>query len=299
MSLRRRERFAQKGTRHRPSSIFGPFSWNPGVLQVLSRVKLFAFECRTTAAKGSAKSLIFLVCALVHGSVNAQSFGSFLSDYAPLLGGHPWPRLSASAYTNVSGSWVHPSEPRNHPTVRLELPEDADFTTVVVRCPDGRTFSSYCDAAPSPFAEEVYSGDFNGDGIPDFLMVKPGSGCGLAAEYCTGVFAFSENKRYRFTRINTMGLGLHDLVLDPASKSFRLIHTSFRSAMSSDGRYHSYWVHRFYEWNGVNFQLDPNISPVWIQYLTRANHEPTKLLTPSAKAKAWIEDSVSERRIEW
>ena len=245
------------------------------------------------------RSVLVILWTLVQGAASAQSFGSFLSGYAPLLNGHPWPQVPVLTYTNVSGSWVHPTKPRDFPSVKLEFSQDSDFTTVSVRCPDGRMFKSYCDAAPSPFAEEVYSGDFNGDGIPDFLMVKPGSGCGLAAEYCAGVFAFSEDKHYRFTRIRTMGLGPYDLVLDPATKSFRLIHTSFRSAMSSDGRYHSFWVHRFYEWNGVGFQLDPKISPVWIQYLTRTNHEPTKLLTPAAKAKAWTEDSESEPDIEW
>jgi hypothetical protein len=245
------------------------------------------------------RSLLVILCALVQGSVSAQSFGSFLSGYAPMVDGHPWPQVPILTYTNVSGFWVHPTKHRNLPSVRLEFAEDSHFTTVTVRCPDGRTFKSYSDAVPSPFAEEVYSGDFNGDGIPDFLMVKPGSGCGLAAEYCTGVFAFSEDKHYRFTRIRTMGLGPHDLVIDPATKSLRLIQTSFRSAMSSDGRYHSFWVHRYYNWNGIAFQLDAKRSPVWVQYLTRTNHEATKLLTPSAKAKAWIEDSESEKDIEW
>ena len=245
------------------------------------------------------RPLLVILFALMQATADAQTFGSFLSGYAPLLDGRPWRRLQVLTYTNVAGVWVRPTKPGDFPTVKLEVAEDADFATVAVRWPDGRVFKSYCDAAPSPFAEEVYSGDFNGDGLPDFLMVKPGSGCGLAAEYCTGVFAFSEDKHYRFTRIRTMGLGPHALVLDPAAKSFRLIHTSFRSAMSSDGRYHSYWVQRFFEWNGVGFQLDPKRSPVWIQYLTRTNHEPTKLLTAEAKAKAWIEDSKSEQRIEW
>ena len=239
--------------------------------------------------------LLVILCALTQATAYAQSFEKFLSGYEPLLDGHAWPRVAVVAYTNVAGIWVNPAKSKDFPTIKRESVKDADFTILTLQCPDGRTFRTYCDAALCASAEEVYSGDFNGDGIPDFLMVKPGSGCGLAAEYCTGVFAFSNGKDYQFTRIRTMGLGPHNLVLDPATKSFRLIHTSFLSAMSTDGRDHSYWVHQFYEWNGTSFRLDPKISPVWIQFLTRTNHEPTKLLAPEAKAKLWTQDT----SIEW
>ncbi|MGO8836430.1 MAG: hypothetical protein ACLP7I_08420 [Limisphaerales bacterium] len=239
--------------------------------------------------------LLVILCVLMQAPADAQLFENYLSGYAPLLDGHAWPRLAVLAYTNVAGVWVHSTKPQDFPKVKLDSIKDADFTIITLQCPDGRTFKSYCDAALSAFAVEVYSGDFNGDGIPDFLMVKPGSGCGLAAQYCTGVFAFSNGKDYQFTRIRTMGLGPHDLVLDPATKSFRLIHTSFLSAMSTDSRSHSYWVHRFYEWNGTSFRLDPKLSPVWIQFLTRTNHEPTKLLTSEAKVEAWTQDT----SIEW
>ena len=245
------------------------------------------------------RKLLVILCACVHGLANAQSFGSFLSNYAPVSDGHPWPRVPVVAYVGVSNVWVHPSSPGKFPTIHLELPSDADYGTVVLHFPDGGTLKTYCDAAPSPFREEVYSGDFNGDGKPDFLVVKPGSGCGLSAEDCTGIFAFSEDDSYRFTRIHTMGLGPHDLVIDPTTKSFRLIHTSFRQALCSDRRYHSFWVHRFFEWNGVSFQQDSKIPPVWIQYLNRPNHEPTKSLTPADKLKAWADDPESEARIEW
>src|SRR5437016_3611942 len=142
----------------------------------------------------------FLIMAflLLHGLVKGQCFGSFLSDYAPLRDGRPWPRLPLVMYTSASNIWVHPTSPLSSPTVELRYDDDSDFASLLLRFPDGRVFKTYCDAAPSPFQEEVYSGDLNGDGIPDVVMIKPGSGCGLAAEYCTGVFAFSEDKRYRF-----------------------------------------------------------------------------------------------------
>lgn len=240
------------------------------------------------------------ILAFLCAQGRAQSFEYFALDYAPFLNGQPWPKVPLTKYTeSTSNTWVHPSAPQKSPTIQLLETEDADFTTIVLRFPDGRTFKTYCDAAPSPFAPEVYSGDLNGDGVPDFMVVKPGSGCGIAAEYCTGVFAFSEGKDYYFTRINTMGLGPHDLVLDPETKSFRLIHTSLCAGMTPDGRYHSFWVHRFFKWEYGAFRKDPNFPPIWIQYLYRPNHEATKLLTPELKAKFWSKDSESEVRIEW
>jgi hypothetical protein len=97
-----------------------------------------------------------------------------------------------------------------------------------------------------------------------------------------------------------MGLGTNDLVLDPKSKSFRLIHTSFRGAKSVDGRYHSFWVHRLFQWNGSSFQHDTELPTLWIQYLDRPNHTPTKLLTTALKQKAWLEDADwYQNEIEW
>lgn len=197
----------------------------------------------------------------------------------------------------ASNTWVHPSTLKEFPTVQEILDPDADFTTVVLRLTNGTVFKTYNSFVLGPYLSEVYAGDFNGDGIQDFMAVKPGCGNGLAAEYCTGVFAFSEDGGYRFTRIRTMGLGADDLVLDPATKRFRLVHTSFREGEALDGRVHSFWVHRFYEWNGVAFQLDTRLSPIWIQFLARPNHEPTKLLTPKLKAKLWTEDADSG--VEW
>jgi len=222
------------------------------------------------------------------------------ADYSPFLNGKPWPRFPVVAYVEkASNIWVHPLAPKRFPTVTEIHEPDSDFTTVVIQFPDGRRFKTYNEFVLGPYLSAVFSGDFNGDGRPDFLAVKPGSGCGLAAEYCTGVFAFSHESDYSFTRITTMGLGPHDLVLDPQTKTFRLIHASFRWGQSTDGRTHSFWVHRFYRLDdNLRFQRDENLPAVWIQYLNRANHEPTKLLTHRLKAKAWA-GAEAEARIDW
>ena len=109
-----------------------------------------------------------------------------------------------------------------------------------------------------PVGLEVYSGDFNGDGKPDFMAVKYSGGwvALFSREYCTGIFAFSDGDGngtgYGFTRVRSMDLSSGDLVIDPVTRQFRLIQTSHRAAISHDGRYHSFWVHRFYMWNGAS-----------------------------------------------
>ena len=221
------------------------------------------------------------------------------ADYSPFLNGKPWPRFPVIAYVEApSNVWFHPLAPKQYPTVTETHDADADFTTVVIQFPDGRRFKTYNEFVLGPYLSAVYCGDFNGDGRPDFVAVKPGSGCGLAADYCTGVFAFSNVSDYSFTRITTMGLGPHDLVLDPGTKTFRLIHASFRQGESTDGKTHSFWVHRFYQWDNLRFQRDEKLPTVWIQYLNRPNHEPTRLLTERLKSKAWA-GAESEARIDW
>jgi hypothetical protein len=225
------------------------------------------------------------------------------ADFAPFLNGKPWPRFKIDTYVETESKvWVHPLASHRFPTV-TEIHHQPDSTTTVIQLPDGRRFETVNKFTNEfmvwPFLSAVYCGDFNGDGKPDFVAIKPGSGCGLAAENCTGIFAFSDGNGYRFTRISTMGLGPHDLVLDPETKSFRLIQTSFRQAQCSDGKTHSFWVHRFFKLgNSLRFERDDSLPTVWIQYLNRHNHEATKLLTKPLKAKAWAIDSESEPKID-
>lgn len=249
--------------------------------------------------------LCWLLCLIFYLSGGKLLLGQTndvgLENYAPYLDGKPWPLFPITQYVETASNiWVHPSSPAKFPTVQEEFDTNADFTTVVIRCPNGDVFKTYNKFVLGPCLCAVYSGDFNGDGKPDFLAIKYGGGNGLAGEYCTGVFAFSENGGYQFTRVETTGLGFHDLVLDPKTKTFRLIHRSYRSGKCPDGRYHSFWVNRFYKWNGESFQEDDLLSPIWIQYLERPNHEATKLLTLELKQKIWIEDPESDQgEIEW
>lgn len=220
-------------------------------------------------------------------------------NYSPFLDDKPWPRLPTTTYVeSVSNVWVHPSGTKDFATVQERLEDAAaDFATVVLRFPDGRTFKTHNQFVLGPYLCAVYSGDFNNDGVPDFLAIKPTGGNGIGGWESIGVFAFSEGEDYRFTRINSWGLGPESLVVDPVTKNFRFIHTSFRQGKGLDGHVHSFWIHRFFRWNG-GFELDSKLPPVWIQFLGRENHEPTKLLTSNLKAKIWADDRSFQSDIE-
>lgn len=244
-----------------------------------------------------------VVIVLLFLAVKVAAAGTNDSDtlsYLPYLNGRPWPQIPTTKYVETTSNiWVHPTASKKYPTVQEIADPDADFATVIIRRPDGTVYKTYNARLLGPYLSAVYMGDFNNDGIPDFMAIKDGCGNGLAGDYCIGVFAFSDGQDYNFTRIWTMDLGPENLVVDPKTKGFRLIHTSFRSAMGPDGRYHSFWVHRFFKWEYDRFDEDADLPPVWIQYLFRSNHEPTKMLTPAIKAKAWADDPESQAKIEW
>jgi hypothetical protein len=255
---------------------------------------------RENTRRGAAAHGIFAVLMFIGLQAFASSNDTLVADYMPLRNGQPWPRFPVVTYVEkASNVWVHPGSPDRFPSVTEVGAPDSDFTTVVIRQPDGTSYKTYNQQGMGPYLAAVYSGDFNNDGIPDFVAIKPGTGCGLAGEYGTAVFAFSEGNHYRFTRVTSMGLGPHDIVLDPATKTFRFIHTTFCQGQASDGSVHSFWVHRFYVWQEVQFESDSKLPPIWIQYLEHPNHVATKLLTPKLKVKIWGSPAEFGERIEW
>lgn len=224
-------------------------------------------------------------------SSGSQTIKDYTSRYSPYRDGTAWPEFPTTRFVETdSNVWTHPSKPTEHPTLQEVVEPGADHTTVRLTLPTGGLFKTHNEPVLGPGLSQVYSGDFNQDGKPDFLAIKPSSGNGLAGDLSFGLFAFSTKHGFIFARVKSMRLGPEDLVMDPASNTFRFIHTAFRNGVASDGRSHSFWVHRFFEWQDGRFQLDERLQPVWIQFLHRENHEPTKLLTPALKKKIWLEE---------
>jgi hypothetical protein len=250
------------------------------------------------------KAVVWFCClfviSLASGQIPPESHETLVDDYVPYLHGKPWPSPEIVRYVENSNVWVHPSSPKNFPTLQEVVDPDADFLTVLLRLPNGRVYKTYNELGQGPYIDVVYSGDFNGDGLPDFFVICPTTACGIAAEQRPGLFAFSNGTNgYSFTRIHGYGLGRHSLVLDPITKTFRFMHTNLCDAKGPDGSYHSFWVHRLFRWEDASMRLDSHYPAMWVQYLYRPNHETTKMLNSLMKAKAWAEDRDYEETIEW
>jgi hypothetical protein len=131
-------------------------------------------------------------------------------------------------------------------------------------------------------------GDLNRDGTPDYLIVEPSGGNGLASEYCLAIFILSSRTGYVVTQLNTMGFDPSDLLL-LASNQLSLVHTWFVSAEepTPDGKYHNYWVYHFFKVRDTKLVLESGRKPIWIQYKLRHNHTPTRLVSRGQKTRWW------------
>ena len=131
-------------------------------------------------------------------------------------------------------------------------------------------------------------GDLNHDGLPDYVMVEPSGGNGLASEYCLAIFVLSSKTGYVVTKLNTMGFDPNDL-LELERGQTNVVHTWFVNAEepTSDGKYHNYWVYHFLKVHGTKLVFDGKQKPVWIQYKLKQNHRPTRLVSSSQKTRWW------------
>jgi hypothetical protein len=136
--------------------------------------------------------------------------------------------------------------------------------------------------------DDVLEGDLNRDGLPDYVLVAPSGGNGLASEYCHAIFVLSGKSGYVVTKLNTMGFDPKDL-LQLGSGQANVVHTWFidAEAKTSDGKYHSYWVYHFLKVRGTKLVFDSSRKPIWIQYTFKHNHTPTRLISSEQKKRWW------------
>jgi hypothetical protein len=139
-----------------------------------------------------------------------------------------------------------------------------------------------------PWLDYALEGDLNRDGLPDYVLVEPSGGNGLASEYCLAIFVLSGKSGYVVTKLNTMGFDPKDL-LQLGSGQANVVHTWFVFAQEerSDGKYHNYWVYHFLKVRGTKLMFDSSRKPIWIQYKLKHNHTPTRLLSSEQKKRWW------------
>jgi hypothetical protein len=137
-------------------------------------------------------------------------------------------------------------------------------------------------------ADYVMEGDLNRDLVPDYVIVIPSGGNGLASEYCVAFFVLSSPAGYVVTKLNTMGFGPEDLLRLSRGET-NVVHTWFIDAEepTPDGKTHSYWVYHFYKVRGTRIIYDSGHGPIWIQYTWRHNHTPTRLVSRAQKLRWW------------
>lgn len=134
----------------------------------------------------------------------------------------------------------------------------------------------------------VLEGDLNHDGLPDYVIVEPSGGSGLASEYCLVVFVLSSKFGYVVTKMYAMGFDPTDLLeLEPGQVNLVRTWHAWIDEANLDGKYHSYWVHSFLKVRGSKLVFDAKRKPIWIQYTFKHNHTPTQLLSSSQKKRWW------------
>jgi hypothetical protein len=134
----------------------------------------------------------------------------------------------------------------------------------------------------------VLEGDLNRDGLPDYVIVQPSGGNGLASEYCHAAFVLSARTGYVVTKLNTMGFDPKDLLRLELGKA-SVVHTWFidGETKTRDGKFHSFWVYHFLKVRGTQLVFDAARKPIWIQYTFKPNHTPTRLLSSEQKKRWW------------
>ncbi len=144
----------------------------------------------------------------------------------------------------------------------------------------------------SPYLNEAYRCDLNGDGISDYICIFGGTGCGLASEYCYVIFVFSRSGDYSIQTLYTMGFGPEDLVDLSGNGKCTIIHTWFvYGEKGTDGESHNYWVYNFFDVSQTDLILSER-SWKWIMYTDKPNHTDTVQLTDNQKSRCWLRSSM-------
>jgi hypothetical protein len=143
----------------------------------------------------------------------------------------------------------------------ITIKDDSDDFTLVYGC---------------SFEEpQVYVGDLNGDGRPDYLFLQ---GCGSMWHQWVAV-ALSSRGSYKAYGFYASYFNLKDAFFK--GKKTATFIQSEQKQMPGNG--HAFWLNRFFDINGPDISASKRFEPVIIQYTHKENHKVTRLLSLSQR----------------
>lgn len=131
----------------------------------------------------------------------------------------------------------------------------------------------------------VYSGDFNGDNKPDFMVVTTSGGCGLASGEANVGFVLSAGGSYRLVAISTLFPDPTNFVILNGERCFT--QTSFFMVQRcGDRKQHGFWIYNLLRFSKDGVTVDNSVEPGFprtIWYSFRPNQSETTLLGSDTK----------------
>jgi hypothetical protein len=185
--------------------------------------------------------VLFTVCL----TARAAWSGAYSSGYEPLPNAKLFPVRSCQLEQRDSKRQEYVCHSKNHLS-RMILHNSEQTATAEVEILRNNSLKARVRLSYVPWFDYALEGDLNRDGLPDYVLVEPSGGNGLASEYCHAIFVLSAKSGYVVTKLNTMGFDPKDL-LQLGSGQASVVHTWFidGNEPSRDGKYHSFWVHHF------------------------------------------------------
>ena len=179
-----------------------------------------------------------------------------------------------------------PSKTVQTPLVKMQRSESGWDITVTGKA--GATLLAHQDA--NDYVKQVYTADFNGDGVPDFLVNTWSSAAGLAGEGSTAIFLLSDGGKYKAESFYSFDFGPEDLIRLKRGGPCYFIHTQVidNGDEKRDGSHHNFWVYQLYRIDHARLvpaDADSPQFPKWIWYTFKDNHQETDQLTTEQKKR--------------
>jgi hypothetical protein len=241
------------------------------------------------------------ICAFLFAS--AWLAAAVPPDYAPVLAGARQVPLRAVVSTNVW--WRHATATNGFASLSQYAIADGSaivhltiacrtnaWTLAVERGPAHYKPAKYSDAYGfgGGGIVEAFTGDVNGDGFADVVMLESNGGaCGLAAERTDNLLLLSDGSGgYRLWGYETYDATTNDFTALGKTAPCSVMLAQHLWADAPDQRTHSYWVFAPYEVQGCSLSaLKTDVWPMWIWYKIKPNHEPTTHFSASEKRRFW------------